>query len=383
MTKKRNTTYMSLMKTDNVVAKTAVAGAIANLNMSLEGKRDANYFSDEPANMEKVRANNKKCIEIYIEGNKVNNFPEFKKLLEPKFVSKPTRDTGYASQGLCHAGGNVLITSYKEDSPSKLDIVNEIGQSKTIKLDVPNGAHVGGVAYHEESGNVYIPTGKKLFVYTSEDIANTKNGEKIKHSAEIDISKMDVKPDSISFVTVHGDGLYVGAFHRETSGLSGVFEKQYTSKPEIVRYQLNSDGTVNMDAEPIKYKIPDKVQGFDIVEKNGKEYFIFSTSFGRNNDSKVLICTPDENGKMQTLKSIKLPCMAEEVSINKDGQLGIVFESDCTKFDEWYDSANMEIGNVLYIDINSVINELSKEDEKANGVVDLMRHKDDFDIDII
>jgi hypothetical protein len=89
-----------------------------------------------------------------------NEFPEFKKLLNPKFISKPTRDTGYASQGLCHANGTVLITSYKSESPSKLDVTNEIGQSKVLKLDVPKGAHVGGVAYHKDSGNVYLKTSK-------------------------------------------------------------------------------------------------------------------------------------------------------------------------------------------------------------------------------
>ena len=305
-----------------------------------------------------VEKNSKACENIYINGDKVSDMKDFKDVLENHFVSKPSRDTEFASQGLCHIGEYTLITSYdptdrdrsfkellrdyaigaedsnKKTENSRIDIIDSEGRTKTLILD--NKAHVGGIAYHEESGKIFVSNEKFVNVYDIQTLANAKDGETIK--AERSFNFSELYTGNASYLQVHNDNLYVGRFDKD-------------DETKLYKYELDKNGK---ESNPQEITVPyHKVQGMEILEHNGKEYFIFSTSHGRENDSQLIFAELTDEGKFETITKMTIPCMAEQISFNKDGKLGIVFESDST----YYTGSDMEIGNVLYIDAEKVFAE--------------------------
>lgn len=314
---------------------------------------------------EGIANNNKKCEDSYINGNKLKNYPDFKDYIVEKWVSKPTRDNEFASQGLCHVDKNVLITSYdtEEKKNSILDIVDDKGRRKQLKFD--NQSHVGGIAYHEASGKIFVSDGGKVNIYETDYISSLKDGDVLKNYTPVDISKNALnKGEKInaSYLAVHNDQLLVGNFIRKDFSDKENLKEYNATIPMLSFYNLNKNGEpVHYDTIEIPYK---QVQGMSVYNHNGKDYYLFSTSFGRTNDSKLIISTI-EDGQFKTVDTMKLPCMTEQISVNKDGKLGVVFESDCTK----YTGATKEIGNVCYIDIESKINDLEKTKEIMDSAV--------------
>lgn len=304
-----------------------------------------------------VERNNKACEDVYIKGNKISDMSDFKECLENHFVSKPSRDTEFASQGLCHIGEYTLITSYDptdrgdffstlknhiigaEDSNgktenSRIDIVDNEGRSKTLILD--NKSHVGGIAFHEESGKVFVSNDGKVNIYDVQTLANAQDGDTIKPERSFNFETLS--GHNASYLQVHEDNLYVGVFSENKNA-------------SLYKYELDENGN---QTNPEKLIVPyNKVQGMEILEHNGKEYFIFSTSYGRNNDSQLIFAELNNDNKFETITQITIPCMSEQISLNENGQLGIVFESDSI----YYTGADKEIGNVLYIDAEKVFAE--------------------------
>ena len=62
-----------------------------------------------------------------------------------------------------------------------------------------------------------------------------------------------------------------------------------------------------------------------------QEYYFFSSSYGRTNSSVLYIATLD-GGEFKTHNSVYMPCMSEQISIDDNGNLLIVFESDSSKY---------------------------------------------------
>ena len=327
-----------------------------------------------------VEKNTKACEDIYIKGDKVSDMKDFKDVLENHFVSKPSRDTEFASQGLCHIGEYTLITSYDptdrdrsfkellrdyaigaEDSDSKIknsriDIVDSEGRTKTVVLD--NNSHVGGIAYHKESGKVFVSNDSNVNVYDIQALANAKDGETIKPERSFNFSELS--GGNASYLQIHNNNLYIGRFDEDAA-------------TKLYKYELDKDGN---QSNPQKITVPyHKVQGMEVLEHNGKEYFIFSASHGRGNDSQLIFAELTDEGKFETITKMTIPCMSEQISFNEDGKLGIVFESDST----YYTGSDMEIGNVLYIDANEVFRE-HVEDWDKTLLLDEPSLKDDIGI---
>jgi len=222
-------------------------------------------------------------------------------------------------------------------------------------LVLDNKSHVGGIAFHEESGKVFVSNDSKVNVYDINTIANAKDGDTIKPESSFDFKKLS--GGNASYLQVHNNNLYVGIFSKE-SGAS------------LYRYDLDSEGN---ESNPEKFKVPySKVQGLEILENDGKEYFIFSTSYGRTNSSQLSFSELTDSGKFEPVTYMKVPCMSEQISFNKNGQLGIVFESDST----YYANASKEIGNVLYIDaeeyLKENINDWAEEKEKLGKFLEIL-----------
>lgn len=315
-----------------------------------------------------IENNNERCYEIYVEGNKLKGYREFKDNIHPEWVSKPSRDNEYATQGLCHAGENVLITSYDTNKKenSILDIIDSEGRRKQLYFD--NQSHVGGIGYDENSGKIYVSNGGKVNIYDTEYIASLKNGDTLEKYTSFKVNDdalLDGEKLKASYLNVHDGQLLVGNFIRSDVSDAKNLKDYSATIPMLCRYNLTENGDPTLVQQ---VRIPyEQVQGLDVYNHNGKDYYLFSTSYGRTNDSKLIIATI-ENNQFETIGTLKMPCMAEQVSVTDDGKLGVVFESDCTK----YFGATKEIGNVCYLNIDDIIKEKQKDyDQKYETVMSL------------
>lgn len=304
----------------------------------------------------------KECQKIYFTTHKFFEYKVFVKYLVPdKFISKPLRDTSYATQGCCEVNGTTFITSYdtgyhySDGSAYSLDrrysvlsILFDNWTQKNIYLD--NYEHVGGIAYHEGSNKLYIPGAygenerKCINIYDVDTVKGTQDGSMAFPEKRVYLDEIG-GVEKASYVNVHGDYLYIGEFRKNAHG-------------KMCKYKIDEDGNLTLEETiipPVK-----NVQGMCIYEKNGKTYYVFSSSHGRENDSKLYIYEMGANGNFGAPITINMPCMAEQVSIDGENNLMIVFESDCSKYGDGADGkgkANEQIGNVCYLDMEHILND--------------------------
>lgn len=307
------------------------------------------------------------CYNIYFNTKKFKSFNDFIRFLRPdKFVSKTERDSNYATQGCCSYGPYTLTTSYdtgwhldgqKEKKKSILNIVDNEGRKKTLYLN--HKGHVGGITYYEKENLIYIPgenkektgkTIKTIDIYDINDIAILNNYETIIPKKQYILNKENDKIETASYLTIHENTLYTGVWKKNKKG-------------RITKYTLDSFG--NPQYQTTLTPPINNIQGMCIYEVNGKEYFIFSGSYGRNNKSELAISVLDKNNNLQKIGNYKIPCMAEQISIDENGDLMISFESDCIQYGDGVDgkgNANVQIGNVCFLDIQKIIEECKNKD---------------------
>ena len=319
---------------------------------------------------ELVTAYIRKCQNVYFRTDKFNSYKTFRDcLVTDKFTSKPLRDTSYATQGCCEINGVVCITSYdtgysdifdtfgkNKKKPSVLSLADSEGRQKNLFFD--NYAHVGGIAYHEGSNRAFVPgvsivtdengnpvEKKCINIYDTDTFASAKNNEVITPEKCVTLDENIGGVTTASYLTVYGDNLFAGVFEKGGYGT-------------INKYEIDPNGNlmcVSSITPPVK-----NVQGMCVYKYNNTEYYVFSSSYGRDNDSTLYIGTLNSDGTFTETTRIKMPCMSEQVSVDGDGNLMIVFESDCIKYGDGADSlgfakANKQVGNVCYLDVEKIM----------------------------
>ena len=248
--------------------------------------------------------------------------------------SKPSSHSSFASQGLVEAGDYTFISSYdtNKEEKSRIDVVDGAGNYKTVNLDT--SSHVGGLGYHDESGKLYVCDGKDVSVYDMSDVAEAEHQGAISKTDQFSIEDTT---GTASYMTVNGDSLYVGKF----------VDRNNSNMP-LSKYNLDANGNPIYEGT---YEVPyGKIQGLTVHNVGDQEYFIFAQSFGRKNESNIIVSTL-ENGEFKTVKTIGAPPMLEQISVNENGQLGMVFESDSTH----YKGASEVVDEVLYVDLEKII----------------------------
>lgn len=323
-----------------------------------------NFFTGIEKKIESVSINIAKCYDTYIIGDKFDKYRDFRNcLIDNKFTSKPCRDTSYATQGVCEIGNMTFITSYdtgyekgKKDRQmikySTLDIIGKDGEIKTLYF--PHTAHVGGIGYCDDRELIYVCGDGKVEYYSIEQLANASDKSTIIPIGEYEFAKKKGSGNNsitkASFLTTNKNDVWVGEFQYAKDHKLG-----FGSDPELMRYETDELG--NLIPKEM-YTLPWRnVQGMCIAEYEGEEYYIFSTSEGRDNPSYLRVCTL-ENGKFKESGKIKMPCLSEQVSLTEDGNLMIVFESDCDKYGEGADGngcSTKQVGNVCYLDLEEVM----------------------------
>ena len=258
----------------------------------------------------------------------------------------------------------VLITGYYEKSAAASRIIavddttGEFLLSAGITVNgEPFYGHVGGIAC--QGSFIYVSNGDECLVFSLDTLLLTTDGESI---SPIHTFAINTKG---SFASFTGGLLWFGDFTesndkaREEAEHITTLETGETLYAWAEGYKLGSDGLplqsrLNPDAAKELYipdcviAIPEQVQG---MARTADGRFVFSTSYGRKNDSKISLysdATAAEPYGTVTLggKSVPLYCMAmsarekeynaipmaEGITRNANGKMYLLLESGAEKY---------------------------------------------------
>ncbi len=291
-----------------------------------------------------------------------DEFEIFFNNFEESFII-PGLKEGIIPQGICYDETTdcFLITGYydKEKFPSMIMAVNAstgelIG---AYPLKTTNGddyyGHAGGIAASQNT--VYITSDGECYTFPSINIKTTRNGSPITFSGKFKLNTLG------SFACINNNILWVGDFiesssdAREQATNITTLSSGETFYAYCEGYKL-SDGlpnTKNINSQSNGYipdyilAIPEQVQGMAFTKT---DKIIFSTSYGRKNNSKLYIFNDVMiNEKAGTIKidgksvdviacstadleaEITAPPMAEGMAIHPNG-IYIIFESGAKKY---------------------------------------------------
>lgn len=284
-----------------------------------------------------------------------NNYAPYTELCEI-----PETENGFVPQGYCLSedGEYHIISYYHSEKPSILAFVNSSnGENiKTVNLRTANGndftGHAGGIA--QENGWLYVCHGSKIYRISMADIVAAENGGDVSLGASV---QTDVK---CSYINSDGEYLYAGEFY--TFDFDGAYDtdaSHHTSVSAFERsysrcnaYKLSNFEAAFDGAELVPefvFTTPNRVQGFARLADGS---FVLSTSFGRNNDSFMLVYEDVTKGdsafevdfsgkkvpayhlsnKCKTA-TLREPPMLEGIDANGNEVIGI-FESGAEKYSD-------------------------------------------------
>lgn len=258
-------------------------------------------------------------------------------------------------QGLTIMGDYILTTSYDYSglNNSVVYVMSKNGEyinSYVLDMD----SHVGGIAYDEKNELIWIPSHLgRINAYRASDFLDFSKKEVKAIYSNIDVGngllnyKNPLK-NSIAFLTIYNDELFVGSFSVVTPGLV----KRYSiSTGDEKKLSLTYKGMFN---------IPNKVQGMTFYRKNDSEYIVFSRSFGRNTSSILQIFSYNEDidNYDSSLQSVTYtaPSMMEQVSLD-DNFLYVIFESAA----KTYRGCDDEFDSICILNMDDVVDPLLKK----------------------
>lgn len=287
---------------------------------------------------------------------------------EKKYII-PGLEQNTIPQGVAYSSSNdrIYITSYSNASntPSVIFALNSEGTLVAEYIlknsdGTPFTGHVGGIAVTEQY--IYISVGANgNGAYC---VAEIKLSDLEKYgSHEITLNKKVSLPSGVSFLSYSDGILWAGNFYHPSANynLGTVFN--FTTTVDSIKYggyaaayKTDSNGRLIEDtslgyAKPFYVlAIPNKVQG--LAYSNGKIYL--STSYGRRNDSYIYAydVSLTDTGKKITADSqtynfdtlrlenlsdtiLAIP-MSEALTVTKDGNILVLFESGAMKYSDGY-----------------------------------------------
>jgi hypothetical protein len=219
----------------------------------------------------------------------------------------PGHDTSLVPQGLTYwAARDDLVISYYDSAGGKSRIaIVERGTGRYVKTLLLNTTgHVGGLGF-TQSGHLWVANNGKLVRYSAATLDRGAEGGTIRADRSFSV------PAS-SFVGVRGNDLWVGKFARSGS-------------PRI--YPYRTDGGGGLTSAGASQRVPLQTQGMAVTDN----HFIFSRSFGRDNDSRIESYSrrvPIAHGPM-----LVAPNMAEGM-VFAGGEIHVLYESGSAHYDD-------------------------------------------------
>ncbi len=272
----------------------------------------------------------------------------------------PETENGYVPQGYCLSenGESHIISYYHSENASVLVFVNAVSgeREKLLNLRTSGGkkftGHAGGIA--QENGWLYVCHGSKIYRISMDDIAAAADGGEISLGAGV---QTDIK---CSYISSDGEYLYAGEFYTfefdggydtdESHHVSvSLFERHYSrcNAYKLSEFEAAFEGAALVPEFVLT--TPNRVQGFARLSDGS---FVLSTSFGRNNDSFMLVYEDVTAGECdfeiisdgKTIPAYNLrnsrktatlrePPMLEGIDANGEKVIGI-FESGAKKYSD-------------------------------------------------
>ncbi len=288
----------------------------------------------------------------------------------------PGLDDGFIPQGICFVESMEMfaISGYMPDDDngnkqfSRIYFVNALtGESKMFIIDDFTG-HAGGIA--SNGSDIWISSGGssstngKIYHFTT-DMFSGESGSSVVYDGYFSV------PVKGSVLYCDGEKLWVAEFHSndKDSNKSNKAHRYGTNHAWSCGYDLplNVDYSAKEKLAPnIILSIPDKVQGM-ATTADGK--VVFSTSYGRRNNSKMHIFESFTEWDSDTVNvfdtdvtlyvakkknlnlRFKMPTLMEGLDYH-DGKLYVIFESGA----KTYADAKEINKDIWEMDIDAIIN---------------------------
>lgn len=275
----------------------------------------------------------------------------FQDVLVNKVVDIPGLDRGYVPQGIDYVSSNVLITMYDGREKKKgirrllrrrnsvIFLIEEGG--KSVKRVVLDGKfHVGGIACDRNTNSVFV-TGDDGFIYRYclDDVLHKRRVRRRDEYrvADGDLISLTNGKSSCAYLSIYGKYLYVGNFNEGCKNIIKV-------------YEMVQNGRVSLEYVKTIFNPYSLTQGLCIGRYKEREYYLFSCSYGRKRNSKLYVSRLIGED-LEKKREIIMPCMAEGLCFDDEGNIALVFESGASKFK----GAKTEIKSVLYLDFEKVV----------------------------
>jgi hypothetical protein len=232
-------------------------------------------------------------------------FRAYYKLFHRGPATVPGLDSGLVPQGLTYwAARDALIISYYDTAhrPSRIAIVDRKTGRYIKTLLLRTTGHVGGIGM-TQSGHLWVASDGKLFRYPATTLDRAAEGQTVD-------SDHTYKVEAWSFVGVRGNDLWVGRFD-EKSGSAFAYP-----------YQVNAFGALTRSGPA--FPVPTRTQGMAVTDR----HFIFSRSFGRDDDSTIVSVSRGSAGDGPNLTA---PNMAEGM-VFAGGEIHVLYESGAKKY---------------------------------------------------
>lgn len=280
----------------------------------------------------------------------------------------PALDKGFVPQGICYveALDAFAISGYIKGENSRLYFVdNKDGDVKELILK-DFTKHTGGIA--SDGANIWVAAGGDdkaggyIYHLSVASVLLAKDGDEIEFDGSF---QTQVRASTLC---CDGEMLYVAEFYEKRDYPVNPDHAEGDNKAWAVGYELpvmpyEYDGEEK--APDVIISIPEKVQGMAISAEGN---ILFSSSYGRFNDSSLYVYEPfeswteqskDYNGKTVSfyiadensfVTKIKMPTLMEGIDVEGNG-LYVLFESGA----EAYSDAKEIIKNVRLVDVASLI----------------------------
>lgn len=300
-----------------------------------------------------------------IKESKLEDNSDYNKFLidfEPGFTV-PGLFEGFIPQGICFDDvlDAFIISGYFEDGeyPSMLCVVdiNSGRLLKSVSLKTVSGddysLHAGGIA--AENGNIYVVSGYEVNVLSSAALKMAGNGSSVSFESNFKSITRG------SFASIANNTLYIGDFIESSKSARDEVENITTLEsgetfyayceayiledglPAVSKINSSGDGYI----PDYMLAVPEQVQGITVTPAKS---FVFSISYGRRNDSAIMIfddvlnssrvgsVTVDGNevdlfacSADLLNKTYVAPPMAESV-VFAEGSVYLLFESGAAKY---------------------------------------------------
>lgn len=256
-------------------------------------------------------------------------------------------------QGITFIDDYIATTSYSSDKKANSCVYILDNEGQIINTcDIGNKAHVGGIAYDEANSLVWI-TGINGCVnaYSKNSILYRNSASPIYSNINVGKGLINYKNplyNSVSFLTVYNNELYVGNFSLSNNAYIKKYEISINSRTKELT--LGYRGSI---------KIPSKVQGVTFYEQNDNTYMLFSRSYGNGVDSLLQIYEYKEEIEdyncIDDYVCIEMPAMLEQITVKGD-KLYSIYESAA---DKYTNKKGNITDNICSLDIEPLVNKLA------------------------